>query len=1167
MIKAIADGAVELYYNNSKKLETTSTGVSVTGNVVASGDGSFAGGDITIGGSAAKISGTSGGQVSVNYNTTSNQPFIFYGGGSSEQFKVTNTGDVTVAGSTTITGDLTVNGTTTTVNTETLAVEDPLISMAKDNSANSVDIGFYGRYNDGSNRYLGLFSDASDSNKFKLFKGTTTEPTTTVDTGATGYEYADILLNNIEARGTNTIFGASGASNTGIEFGSNQVKIRPKGSLANGRIYRDGDQLIFDSPTNGHIFAVAGSSSSNVALEIDSNRIPTFTNGTSSGTAMYIHNYTDAIADTKTLIDFRVQASDNAPYYVGGQMGSKAEGTWTSTSGSRNGSLIFNTVTSGNNVTALTLDSSQNATLAGNLTLLSRLTFDYNGSGTGNNYLETGTNTLSFKSSTGTSIIQTNFSTADTSFAGNINLIDSKYVYWGASNDFYIGHTGSETNLINSTGSLNIEQHTADGNMVFKADDGSGSGVATYFTLDGGSAATNEYYTKWPDNSRIALGTGKDLQIYHDGSNSYIKDGGTGDLRIWADSPNISTASGNKIFFGNNGAAELYYTGGAKKFETTSSGVEILSGNSGGDAALDAPILRISNTTESSDWDVDDVVGSIEYYSLDESGNAPYVTSFIKSINTTGNGTLPDGALSFGTASYNASGGAIERARIDASGRLLVGSTSHSISSAQKFEVNCNSGGIAAIVGDSDTIAPLYVTNTGTTTDNLNPHILFQDNAGNRALMGIDYTQTHLFMNGHSGIDFYTNMSTPVKKLEISSTAGITVNGDSSINRGDQNSGELLLGGTSNGGFVDFDSTNLQLNTQRDPNTGTWINTGKSHAHIGLQGADGGSSIIFGTASANNTTATTRMTINPDGFIGIGGAPVASRTVSIYNTSANNELEFIGTDYTNIYSNTESGFDIGTVSTAGASYLRFLTENAMAMKIDHNGMVTIGGGGVANTRLVARGSTNDSSAHALEAANNSGASMFLVRNDGKVAIGTSAANYTFAVYGDLATFGTVLQNVSATGNGLLVDSTDGTNSYVAGGFRTNAGVYKCVIYGNGDIANVNNSYGTYSDIKLKENIKDATPKLEDICKLKVRNFDLKETKENQIGFVAQELEKVFPSLVYETDDTIDGEDGLIEKTGEKTKAIKSSVLVPMLVKAVQELKAEVDELKKNCNCK
>ena len=103
------------------------------------------------------------------------------------------------AGNLTIAQDLTVNGTTTTVNTQTLAVEDPLISLAKDNSANSVDIGFYGRYNDGSDKYLGLFADASDSNTFKLFKGTGTEPTTTVDTTATGYALADLDVNILDA--------------------------------------------------------------------------------------------------------------------------------------------------------------------------------------------------------------------------------------------------------------------------------------------------------------------------------------------------------------------------------------------------------------------------------------------------------------------------------------------------------------------------------------------------------------------------------------------------------------------------------------------------------------------------------------------------------------------------------------------------------------------------------------------------------------------------------------------------------------------------------------------------------------------------------------------------------------------------------------------------------
>ena len=79
----------------------------------------------------------------------------------------------------------------------------------------------------------------------------------------------------------------------------------------------------------------------------------------------------------------------------------------------------------------------------------------------------------------------------------------------------------------------------------------------------------------WEDGKKAIFGNNDDLEIYHDGNNSYIKDTGTGDLRIWADNPNISTASGNKIFYGNNGAAELYFTGGAKRLETTSAGVSI----------------------------------------------------------------------------------------------------------------------------------------------------------------------------------------------------------------------------------------------------------------------------------------------------------------------------------------------------------------------------------------------------------------------------------------------------------------------------------------------------------------------------------------------------------------------------------------------------------------
>ena len=67
-----------------------------------------------------------------------------------------------------------------------------------------------------------------------------------------------------------------------------------------------------------------------------------------------------------------------------------------------------------------------------------------------------------------------------------------------------------------------------------------------------------------------------------------------------------------------------------------------------------------------------------------------------------------------------------------------------------------------------------------------------------------------------------------------------------------------------------------------------------------------------------------------------------------------------------------------------------------------------------------------------------------------------------------------------------------------------------IVFANGNIANTNNAYSSFSDERKKENIVDATPKLDDLMKVKVRNFNLKGEETKQIGVVAQELEKVFP---------------------------------------------------------
>lgn len=109
----------------------------------------------------------------------------------------------------TVSGNLTVLGDLVSLNVATLAIEDPLIVLAKDQSNTSsytdaVDIGFYGSYGNtqaANKKWTGLFRDQSDSGIFKLFDGAIPEPTTTIDTTNVNFSYAT-LQGYLKAGGT-----------------------------------------------------------------------------------------------------------------------------------------------------------------------------------------------------------------------------------------------------------------------------------------------------------------------------------------------------------------------------------------------------------------------------------------------------------------------------------------------------------------------------------------------------------------------------------------------------------------------------------------------------------------------------------------------------------------------------------------------------------------------------------------------------------------------------------------------------------------------------------------------------------------------------------------------------------------------------------------------------
>ena len=110
----------------------------------------------------------------------------------------TFTGDVTVETNFTVDGNLTVSGTTTTVSAQDLVVSDPLIYIGEGNTANLVDLGVVSSFNDGTYQHSGIVRDSS-AGKWKVFKGVTDEPTTTVNFAQGSLD--DLAVNNVEVAG------------------------------------------------------------------------------------------------------------------------------------------------------------------------------------------------------------------------------------------------------------------------------------------------------------------------------------------------------------------------------------------------------------------------------------------------------------------------------------------------------------------------------------------------------------------------------------------------------------------------------------------------------------------------------------------------------------------------------------------------------------------------------------------------------------------------------------------------------------------------------------------------------------------------------------------------------------------------------------------------------
>jgi hypothetical protein len=181
----------------------------------------------------------------------------------------------------------------------------------------------------------------------------------------------------------------------------------------------------------------------------------------------------------------------------------------------------------------------------------------------------------------------------------DVNFGDNDKATFGAGSDLQIYHDGSGSIVYdNGTGPLNLQTNNSNINIkgggsashtmaIFKSTEGvelyynnvkkfettsTGVDVTGVITTDGMTTSAD---INFGDNDKAIFGAGSDLQIYHDGSDSYITDSGTGNLRIQAQELLIEDPSGNDYFFGISGAQTAMCYAGTAKLATTSTGVDV----------------------------------------------------------------------------------------------------------------------------------------------------------------------------------------------------------------------------------------------------------------------------------------------------------------------------------------------------------------------------------------------------------------------------------------------------------------------------------------------------------------------------------------------------------------------------------------------------------------
>ena len=925
-------------------------------------------------------------------------------------------------------------------------------------------------------------------------------------------------------------------------------------------------------------------------------------------------------------------------------------------------------------------------------------------------------------------------------FGDSSGTSDDRLVF-GAGSDLQIYHDGSHSYIQDAgTGNLNIQsngvgvviEHTDGTNLaVFNSGDGTanlyhsgslklattstGIDVTGVITTDGLTTSAN---INFGDNDKAVFGAGSDLEIFHDGTDSFISESNSsGSLFIKATHLYLQNSSGQDALNLINGNAFLK-SGGSTKLETTSTGIDVTGTVTADGLTVEGDTLSMSHTGNTSTISLTQKAGTQNSIATISANREDTTTSASRLIFSTNDGTSTkqririanNGDISFyedtgttaklfwdasteslgigtssafGTNVLNVNGGiaidgrnastpglceksdldtgiwwpaantiavtngGAESIRIDSSGNVGIGTTSPTEPLTVSKTASGSTTQIASLVnpvGAASTGVRLWMSGTNTTTRGT-----FIDAVAEST------SNDHTLRFGTSA-----GSSAPTERLRIDSSGNVLVGTTSQISSGRIS----VAGGASANGITATTAATSGFSAasfQRTASDGTLIGFKQGASSVGsiltksgdlaigtgdtgVRFVDGDDALIPHSVTANDYidaainlghSSYRFKDLHLSGTANAGGVTVAGSLGNLSLNTSGAEIHLSRNGNNDILANGGTSADL----TLGANRkLVFKTGSSLTerARLDSSGNFLLNGTN-ATGKLVVDGDANaytarfnsstttgqafgarvragtNSSDFAVLVENTSASTMFAVRGDGNVGVGTSSPEETLSVMGDFQ----VALNTSVTGRGLKVSTSNSSitddlvtfNAQASTGilrFQTNSSNRALIdasgnflvgktsadnetqgvrIYSTGrqsivseaDTALIINrrtsvgtvvsfrkdatqvgtisvtasatAYNTSSDQRLKDNIVDAPSASADIDAIQVRSFDWKGDG------LHQKYGMIAQELQSVAPEAVTG-----DADSDEMMSVDYSKLVPMMMKEIQSLRARVAQL-------